>query len=375
MRPFRKSVPALVALSACAVLAPAVAAALRPAAPSAAAASHAVALDARLPASGVYDVRVTVTTPAAAATLVQVRIAGISRRAITQTPTHRAVITARVAVHGHHLRVRASAANEAPTLAVSWRHVGPLSTAPTASGALVPDGPGGNWHIVLDDEFAGTTLAGTHLRPGWPPSKGITPDIEFSGSKVCLDPSHDVVANGELDITITATPTICGTPYLGYATEPLDTGLVSTNGQFTYTYGFAEARIWVPAAADGTIADWPAFWAPTAPGHRTARTTSSRASAAWPASTTTGAPDRPPAERRRMRARALDRRLAHLRLRLGARLGHATTTTASGSARSPQASRAPRSSWFSGSEPDGASGASSVTPAAERVDYVRVWQH
>ncbi len=64
---------------------------------------------------------------------------------------------------------------------------------------------------------------------------------------------------------LTLSPSTCdgtGTP----VNEP-DTGsLISTNpndgrtsGGFQYTYGVAEARIYVPGS-NGTISNWPAFW-------------------------------------------------------------------------------------------------------------------
>jgi beta-glucanase (GH16 family) len=37
--------------------------------------------------------------------------------------------------------------------------------------------------------------------------------------------------------------------------------MVNTDGKYTFTYGAFEARIWVPSDANGSIADWPAFWA------------------------------------------------------------------------------------------------------------------
>ncbi len=38
-------------------------------------------------------------------------------------------------------------------------------------------------------------------------------------------------------------------------------GLVNTNSSYQFTYGYAEARIDIPATASGSCADFPAFWA------------------------------------------------------------------------------------------------------------------
>ncbi|HCU94302.1 MAG TPA: hypothetical protein DHU96_16925 [Actinobacteria bacterium] len=35
--------------------------------------------------------------------------------------------------------------------------------------------------------------------------------------------------------------------------------MINSNGKFQFTYGFMEARIWLPGR--GRIINWPAFWA------------------------------------------------------------------------------------------------------------------
>ena len=69
----------------------------------------------------------------------------------------------------------------------------------------------------------------------------------------CYDPSQVTVANGELDLNlITQTETCGGT------THPYTSGMVNTNGKFSYTYGYFEARAWLPGTT--SITDWPAIW-------------------------------------------------------------------------------------------------------------------
>ncbi len=46
---------------------------------------------------------------------------------------------------------------------------------------------------------------------------------------------------------------------MGGVTQPTASGLVSTAGKFNFTYGYMEARMWLPGSS--SIADWPAFWA------------------------------------------------------------------------------------------------------------------
>ena len=69
-----------------------------------------------------------------------------------------------------------------------------------------------------------------------------------------LRPAQVSVANGELDLTAIAKAESCG----GVARSDAS-GILTTNGTFSFTYGYMEARIWLPGS--GSIADWPAFWA------------------------------------------------------------------------------------------------------------------
>jgi beta-glucanase (GH16 family) len=62
------------------------------------------------------------------------------------------------------------------------------------------------------------------------------------------------VTNGYLALSAIAKTEECGGITRSYAS-----GIVTTNGTFNFTYGYMEARIWLPGSA--SIADWPAFWA------------------------------------------------------------------------------------------------------------------
>jgi beta-glucanase (GH16 family) len=62
------------------------------------------------------------------------------------------------------------------------------------------------------------------------------------------------VTGGVLDLSAVARAETCGG-----AVHPYASGMVTTDGTFSFTYGYMEARIWLPG--NGSIADWPAFWA------------------------------------------------------------------------------------------------------------------
>ena len=121
----------------------------------------------------------------------------------------------------------------------------------SAATAQPVGGPAGPWNLVFDDEFAGSSLDTSKWSTGWFGS-GITQPVN-SSEEECYDPGQVAVTNGELDLTAIAKSESCG------ATRPYASGIVTTNGKFSFTYGFAEARIWLPGSGS-TATDWPAFW-------------------------------------------------------------------------------------------------------------------
>ena len=129
--------------------------------------------------------------------------------------------------------------------------VAPSSTA-TTSGAVEPVASvPGPWHLAFDSEFSGTTLNTTKWSTGWFGS-GITNGVN-SLNQACMDPAQVSVSGGALNLTaITKTETCAG------VTQPYASGMVTTNGLFDFTYGYMEARVWLPGT--GGVADWPAFW-------------------------------------------------------------------------------------------------------------------
>ena len=116
-----------------------------------------------------------------------------------------------------------------------------------------PPGPASSWQpMVFDDEFNGGSLDTSKWSTGWFGS-GITAPIT-AGELQCYDPAQVSEGGGELDINLIAQPEICGGK-----TRPYASAMITTNGHFSFTYGYAEVRAWLPG--NGQIADWPAFWA------------------------------------------------------------------------------------------------------------------
>ncbi len=117
-----------------------------------------------------------------------------------------------------------------------------------AADAILVPGP---WTLAFDSEFNGASLDTSQWSTGWFGS-GITAPVN-SNEAECYDPAQVSVGNGELDLTAIARAETCGGVNRSYAS-----GMVTTDGSFSFTYGYVEARIWLPGS--GEIDDWPAFW-------------------------------------------------------------------------------------------------------------------
>ena len=131
--------------------------------------------------------------------------------------------------------------------------VAPVTTTTGGGSALQPVGAApGTWNLNFDSEFNGTSLNGSQWSTGWFGS-GITKGIN-SAETECMDPAQVSVSNGELDLTSIQKSETCGG-----VTQPYTSGMVTTHGLYNFTYGYAEARIWMPGSGS-SISEWPAFW-------------------------------------------------------------------------------------------------------------------
>lgn len=116
----------------------------------------------------------------------------------------------------------------------------------------MPIGDPGTWHLALDSEFTGTSLP-SPWTTGWF-GTGITQGVGGTSENDCYDPAQVSVGGDELDLNLVAKVETCGG-----VTHPYATGFVTTDGNYSYTYGFAEARIWMPGSSSACL-DWPSFW-------------------------------------------------------------------------------------------------------------------
>ncbi len=135
----------------------------------------------------------------------------------------------------------------------------PLLKSAPASAAVLPVGSSGGANLIFADEFSGTALNTSTWRTcfWWASS---TCSIETNNELELYTPSNVSVTNGALALQARRESAV-GWNGKSYA---YTSGMVMTGGQsggaapgFTYRYGYAEARVKVPAG-QGL---WPAFWA------------------------------------------------------------------------------------------------------------------
>ena len=151
------------------------------------------------------------------------------------------------------------ASSAGPTPASSAGPTPASSAGPTPASSArptpMPTGVPGDWTLKFDDEFNGTGLDTANWSTGWFGS-GITSPVN-SQEEDCYDPAQVAESDGVLDLTLIQKSEDCGISDPQYTT-----GLVSTKGKFSFTYGFIEARVWLPSAPGnpGEAADWPGVW-------------------------------------------------------------------------------------------------------------------
>ena len=128
------------------------------------------------------------------------------------------------------------------------------ATPPSASGPPLP----GSWHLLLADDFSGTSLNTDIWQSCYPwfpdPASGCT---NFGNAELeWYEPSQVEVSGGALHLVAAETPTpgqdVNGQPM----TYPWTSGIVTTEHDLDFTYGYVQVVARVPQG-DGF---WPALW-------------------------------------------------------------------------------------------------------------------
>lgn len=111
--------------------------------------------------------------------------------------------------------------------------------------------------LVFDEEFNDGELLATRWTANWLGcATCITPPVQPKNELAAYDPDQAAVANGKLRLSIAAKPvTVNGKRY------DYRSGMVQSNDQARFTYGYFEARIYMPISGEtNRIANWPSFW-------------------------------------------------------------------------------------------------------------------
>jgi beta-glucanase (GH16 family) len=137
-----------------------------------------------------------------------------------------------------------AAASSLASAALNPAHA-PLHQPNTGNcGGSGPDGISGSWTCTFDDEFSGTSLDTTKWLPQETATSGYT-----SGPTACFvnSPDNISVSGGLLHLTALQTPApfTCTDPFGNFTTQETS-GMVTTYGLFSQTYGAFEVRAEVP---------------------------------------------------------------------------------------------------------------------------------
>ena len=118
---------------------------------------------------------------------------------------------------------------------------------------LTPSAPiDSTWKLTFDDEF--NTLETNHWGTNWFGAPGAITKPINTYEQAAYDPNQVSVSDGYLHLK-TANKTVT----VGGQTYNMVTGMVGSDGHFEQTYGYFEARIYLPGLA-GKISNWPAFF-------------------------------------------------------------------------------------------------------------------
>ena len=143
-----------------------------------------------------------------------------------------------------------------PTTTTITTPVAPTAEV-TAQDAPLPLGQSGSWKLIFRDEFDGEEVDLEIWEPSWFGGEGLSLPVN-SLEVGCYGASQVSVSDGTLKLQAdTTTDENC--MKRGDSPAPYISGLINTRENFTFTYGYMEARIFLPGR-DGKIWNWPAWW-------------------------------------------------------------------------------------------------------------------
>jgi beta-glucanase (GH16 family) len=148
-------------------------------------------------------------------------------------------------------------------------HVGHNRTRIKAEAATAatpqPVGISGDWAMVMDSEFDNGSALNTNVwTSGWF-GTGVTDPVSTLEDD-CYNSNNVIPTSTALDLDVTHQSSTCSGKTYPYTGSLISTQPNGSNTGFEYTYGVLEARVYIPAAANGSmISNWPGVWATTTP--------------------------------------------------------------------------------------------------------------
>lgn len=148
---------------------------------------------------------------------------------------------------------KSSSSSVAPPIQTQQCPAGYSGTYPSCTAPVpVPYGISGAWQLIMQDEFNGSSLNTAMWTPQRGPSYSYGDPYNPQYEDAYYLANNPKVQNGSLVLTLNQGATN------GY---PYSSGMVQNGRNFSYKYGYLEARIKVP----GNTGVWPAFWTLSAP--------------------------------------------------------------------------------------------------------------
>ena len=113
---------------------------------------------------------------------------------------------------------------------------------------------GGNpYGLVFDEEFNGSALDTSKWSTGWLAAGNTKP---VNGTNLnSYNPSQVTISGGLLNLAAVSQVTVVSGTTYNYAS-----GIIHTYGKYTPTFGYIEARVFLPASSGTTIANFPGWW-------------------------------------------------------------------------------------------------------------------
>lgn len=119
--------------------------------------------------------------------------------------------------------------------------------------------PAGYTALAFCDDFNGTSL---NLSK-WRPNK-LGSDTQITGPynddmRNCEDPAQVKINNGNAELILVANTKGSACKDKSGGTAQFASGLIETSGDYTFQYGYAEARMYMPGTTSACY-NWPGFW-------------------------------------------------------------------------------------------------------------------